>query len=1774
MEMYDSTLSKAITVTAADDDIVEGDETFTIRLTRFEHLTHAPDGAAQSVTAQGVIKDNDKAKVTIGSAAANEGDSMTFTLTLDKAVQGGFTVTPKYSPDTSTRFTPNTTPIAFTGTAGETRTFAVQTIENSTGGEGHAHFSVGLTFSNTSIPDSRLSHGKWGSGTIYDDDDSKLRVAIDGASALEGEDLVFTAYINDVDINPLCGVQLKVVPDYSNGTAEAADYTENTQTLYFGGGLPLVPNTRKTFSVGTAEDSVREGDETFTVGFTVDERDVQPECPDDWVLVGSPATGTILEDDYETVSLSLSPASISEESGTSRVTASLNRASPAATTVTVSAAPASPTTADDFTLSSNTTLTIPVGQTSSSGMVRIRAVGNRTATGDRTITVSGAATNASTVYQPADVTLTLTDNDTAGVTLSRTSLDVVEGGAGSTYTVVLDAQPTAALTVAASVTGDGDIAVNPASVQFGDWDWNVPHTITVTAAADADYDVGTATISHTVTTTDSVWDDVTVADVSVTERDTTYGFVTSIESAEVPEGGSVDYTVRLQTRPTCGTYVRIRRTGDTDLSPNKWSLYFNSGTTSWKTEQTVTLRAKEDADHLSGGATFRHYTTSCDANYKNHEFEMAAVEVDNEAGVLISPVAITPAEGSTATYGVTLQTQPTGDVTVAVAKGSGGDADLTASPASLTFTTSNWDTGQTVTVTAAEDDDGLDGTATFAHTATSSDANYNGVTIPDLAATEGDNDRRVYLPTAVQVTEGGSVEYTASLSTQPSDDVTVKVARLSGDADITVSPSSLTFTAANWSTDQTVTVRAAADVDIVDGTAIIGHTPSGGGWSAAEVGELTVTESDNNRSATTIGGSGNAVSSLTVPEGGSATYQVALGSLPTASVSVAVARKSGDTDITVSPSTLTFTTTNWETAQTVTVSAAEDVDGLNGSAAIGHTVTSNDAGYDGLAIADVTATESDNDAANITLSDTVLTVAEGSGATYTAVLSKAPTDDVTVTISSSGDADLTASPATLTFTTGNWSTAQTVTVSAAADADAEDGTATFTHSASGGGYDNVTATLEAVEADDEPALVPAAVASTSAAVSIENHDSGWWYSVSAGTSVGGSTSAAVWKSSATRLGTCQQSLLETVHLTGLAAGRTYTVTAYGSRGCRAAHRLASVRFTTTGGSGGGSSRPDPGDSGCLASRPSVTNVALASDAGFDDSYAAGDAILIAATFSEPVKPFGTGPTLRFLLGGEARKADHHSGSGTATLNFRYLVAEGDVGALAIPADALAGNRGLIHNLCGLSVVDDLEVEAAALAHRVGGPAQVPLLPPAGDAMGRQGFVRVINHSAEAGEVALTAFDDAGNEHGPVTLAIGAGASKHFNTMDLESGNEAKGLSGGVGMGEGSWRLEVESALDAEAIGYIRHADGFLTAMNSVLPMRDGMPWAATFNPASNNRQASRLRLFNTGDAAADVRIVGIDDAGRSPGGAVSLSLAAGAASVHGAGALESGSGLEGALGDGKGKWRLAVEAPPGIAAMSLMESPSGQLTNLSTAPAHRHGDALVVPLFLSAGDVRMRQGFVRVINRSEEAGTVSIQASDDSAWTYDPVTLSIGAGAAAHFNSDDLELGNAAKGLEGSTGPASAGNWWLALSSDLDIEALAYVRHADGFLTSMHDVAPKRGGVHRVATFNPASNQRQASLLRIVNLGAEPAEVTVKGIDGSGATPEATVKVEVPPGRSLTLDAKTLEEGGDTTEGALGDGASKWRLQITSEQPILVMSLMQSPTGHLTNLSARPMRPD
>ena len=473
--------------------------------------------------------------------------------------------------------------------------------------------------------------------------------------------------------------------------------------------------------------------------------------------------------------------------------------------------------------------------------------------------------------------------------------------------------------------------------------------------------------------------------------------------------------------------------------------------------------------------------------------------------------------------------------------------------------------------------------------------------------------------------------------------------------------------------------------------------------------------------------------------------------------------------------------------------------------------------------------------------------------------------------------------------------------------------------------------------------------------------------------------------------------------------------------------------------------------------------------------------------------------------------------------------------------------------------------------------RVPLFVSASGASGSQGVARIINRSDASGEVRIEGFDDAGVRHGPVRLRLGAGEAVHLSAVDLERGNAAKGLVGRLGRGEGDWRLELASALDLEVLGYVRTRDGFLTAMHDVVAPSEAGHRVVLFNPGRNVAQASRLRIVNPGVQAAEVRIEGIDDAGAASGGAVEVTVPAQGARTLTARALESGGPeLVGALGAGTGRWRLLVTADRPVEAMSLIASASGYLVNVSTAPgavgSGGSGASTVHRVAWLPAAVRWThggvQGFVRIVNHSRDTGEVRIEAFDDAGVQAGVVTVAIGSREAVEFTSAELESGNAAMGLSGGIG-AGEGDWWLRLSTSLEVEVLAYVQAQDGLVSSVHDVVPRAGGVHRVRVFNPASETSQTSRLRLVNPGTQAAKVRIEGIDDAGVSSHGAVTLTLGVGAARTLSAEELESG-EGVSGGLGDGTGRWRLEVSADTAIEVMSPLASPIGHVANLSTAP----
>ena len=165
------------------------------------------------------------------------------------------------------------------------------------------------------------------------------------------------------------------------------------------------------------------------------------------------------------------------------------------------------------------------------------------------------------------------------------------------------------------------------------------------------------------------------------------------------------------------------------------------------TNRQATVTSGTTTSHtITGLANGTEYTvqvsaTRTGANDGPPSDEMTGTPtVPTAAGIAVSTAGLTVTEQDSTGdgYTVVLDTEPTADVVVTVAGHVG--TDVTANPTALTFTMSNWDTAQTVTVTADNDADTTDDSVTLTHSAASADSGYSGIAIAGVAVTVNDND--------------------------------------------------------------------------------------------------------------------------------------------------------------------------------------------------------------------------------------------------------------------------------------------------------------------------------------------------------------------------------------------------------------------------------------------------------------------------------------------------------------------------------------------------------------------------------------------------------------------------------------------------------------------------------------------------------------------------------------------------------------------------------------------------------------------------------------------------------------------------------------------------------------------------------------------------------------------------------------------------------------------------------------------------------------------------
>ena len=435
--------------------------------------------------------------------------------------------------------------------------------------------------------------------------------------------------------------------------------------------------------------------------------------------------------------------------------------------------------------------------------------------------------------------VSITDDDTAGVTITPTAVTVTEGGT-VTYTVVLGSQPLGDVTVTVNDPADNtDVTADPASLTFTTTDWSVAQTVTVSAAQDADDADETATVTHTVASAaDTAYEGISADDVAVTLNDDAPETLTvNFEDAAytATEGAAVDVTVTLNLDPERTVTIPINHTpqgGATsaDYSGVPTNVTFNSG----DTEKTFSFTAASDSAADAGESvklTFGTLPTGVSGGATNESIVSIA-----DLSVSFGQGTYTAAEGGSITVTVKLSVDPERTVTIPInhtPQDGATSADYSGVPTNVTF--NSGDTEKTFSFAAASDgvdDDGESVKLTFGTLPTGVTAGTTNESV--VSITDDDTAGVTITPTAVTVTEGGTVTYTVVLGSQPLGDVTVTVNDPADNTDVTADPASLTFTTTDWSVAQTVTVSAAQDADDADETATVTHTVASAADTAYE----------------------------------------------------------------------------------------------------------------------------------------------------------------------------------------------------------------------------------------------------------------------------------------------------------------------------------------------------------------------------------------------------------------------------------------------------------------------------------------------------------------------------------------------------------------------------------------------------------------------------------------------------------------------------------------------------------------------------------------------------------------------------------------------------------------------------------------------------------------------------------------------------------------------------------------------------------------------------
>ena len=549
----------------------------------------------------------------------------------------------------------------------------------------------------------------------------------------------------------------------------------------------------------------------------------------------------------------------------------------------------------------------------------------------------------------------------------------------------------------------------------------------------------------------------------------------SAGNVALDEGGEARMAVSLL---FSDSQARISSNVIINLTSNNSDVTFSPATVTFTEAnkhraQAVTVSAAQDDDKHDETATITLTPTNDSGAVVSAITVTATVTDDDLPSADLSAGNITLDEGGEARMAVSLlfndsQARISSNVVINLTS---NNSDVTISPASVTFTEENKHRAQAVTVSAARDTDADDDTATITLTPTStSGAAVSAITVTATVTDDGALEFKLTKNSLTLTEGGGSGTFAMHPAHRPSANMTVSLT--SSNSRFTVEPSTLEFARWGqtnaWNRYKEVTVSAAPhDNDINDESFSITIRGLGGGYESTTASVSVTVDDDDTVTSPRV--TINVPSTLEVAEGGSKSLSVSLSAAPNATATVSLSES--HSDITISENTLTFTASNYSTAQTVTVSGGEDDDAVDDTGDITLSPSTGISGSD----AKTMVTVKDNDEPSFNITKTSLTIDEGGEGTFAMHPAFRPSGDITVNLTASSSL-ITIEPSTLEFArrgqTNAWNRHKEVTVRSLQDEDTDDESITVTITGSGANYAGVTGSVSVSVNDDDTATNP------------------------------------------------------------------------------------------------------------------------------------------------------------------------------------------------------------------------------------------------------------------------------------------------------------------------------------------------------------------------------------------------------------------------------------------------------------------------------------------------------------------------------------------------------------------------------------------------------------------------------------------------------------------------------------------------------------------------------